>query len=227
MQYIKKQNTEPAGWKGWFTTATNHRTYDYGRDYGALVNLSSAKQFLLTEQNGLCAYCQQKLKLQQASIEHVIPKEYNLELSTSYFNLVAVCKETPKDWYGNDHCDKHKQSKMIAPLIFASASNVTELFNHRYFTANFDGSIHVKASATDEDKKLASVFIDVLNLNHNLLKDKRKREAIDPLFDAMNSLDAGEKRNFLKHQFQKILLNKERPFRMFLLIYIAGKIGIS
>src|SRR5690606_6701896 len=93
MQYIKKQNTPPPHWDLWFTVPPNRRTYDYALESGSLPQLRFAKQFLIDEQFSLCAYCQQKIDINSSSIEHVIPKVYNIEFSTSYLNLVAVCNK--------------------------------------------------------------------------------------------------------------------------------------
>jgi hypothetical protein len=102
MQYIKKQNTPPIEWDIWFTKAAGDRSYDYGNDNKSLTNLRQARQFLINEQHGLCAYCQQTISMENSSIEHVIAKEFNKELSTNYYNLVAVCKTQLKDTVTNN-----------------------------------------------------------------------------------------------------------------------------
>jgi len=63
MQFIQKQNIPPPNWDEWFTVAGNpgRRSFDYGADYTALTNLLHAKQYLIDEQYGLCAYCQQTI----------------------------------------------------------------------------------------------------------------------------------------------------------------------
>ena len=226
MQYIQKSGPQPGDWDLWFTTGTGNRSYNYNSDASAMRNLPLAKKHLLEEQNWLCAYCQQKLTLEQASIEHVIPKEFNKEQSTNYHNLVAVCKETPTDPIDDRvHCDKYKQSEMIASLIFSSASDVTQQSNHRFLEANSDGSISAKGKGSIEDKKLAEVFIEVLNLNHSLLKAKRAVDHLNPLISIATNFNRNDRRKFWKLQFSNISRDKERPFRMFLLIYIGRILG--
>lgn len=124
MQYIKKQNIPPSDWDKWFTTATGKRSYDYKTDYSALTQIENARAFLIAEQSELCAYCQKTIKLADSSIEHIVPKEQNIELSTNYHNLVAVCKTQVKDSNGQYHCDKAKVNKPITPFIFLSNSDV-------------------------------------------------------------------------------------------------------
>jgi hypothetical protein len=46
-------------------------------------NLQNAQAYLIPEQNGLCTYCQQKIEIENSSMEHLTPKEHNKELSTS------------------------------------------------------------------------------------------------------------------------------------------------
>jgi uncharacterized protein (TIGR02646 family) len=228
MQYIKKQNTPPPNWDVWFTTATSIRTYNYKADYDSLTNLIQAKQYLIDEQHGLCAYCQQTITNENSSIEHIIPKEFNIELSTCYYNLVAVCKTQLRDpTTGKFHCDKEKQSKLISPLIFVSNSDVTEIRNSSYFSAWADGTICPKSLLEHEQKIQAEAFISVLHLNHTLLKASRVKDVLDGIIAASYQIPKLQKRTFWQGQFKRILLTKNHPFRQFLLIFIAGKIGIN
>jgi uncharacterized protein (TIGR02646 family) len=229
MQYIPKQNTEPTNWNNWFTKGTGHRSFDYGADYSSLTNLNQAKNHLLEEQHHLCAYCQQKLTSETASIEHVIPKEFNKELSTNYHNLVAVCKDSPKDTLNNrKHCDKERGNKLLPSFIFYSNSEVTNTKNNPFFKAYADGKILPKDNILPEDKAQADAFINLLNLNHTQLIDRRAKDFLNGLINAYQSLPSHQQNNkFWKVQFDRILLNKTQPFRQFLLIYIGTKIGIN
>ncbi|TFF39142.1 retron system putative HNH endonuclease [Mucilaginibacter psychrotolerans] len=228
MEYIRKQEGPPEDWDLWFTTATGVRTFDYGSDYGALTNLPSAKEFLLREQNFLCAYCQQTLTKESASIEHVIPKEYNVELSTNYYNLVAVCKSPLKDPITSRlHCDKEKQSRIIIPLIFISNNSANIDRNNSWFDARSDGSIVPKHNASAEHFKQTEAFIETLNLNHLLLREARAKDALDPIIQVSSQIPINERANFWKSRYSRILVNPRQPFRQFMLIYIGKKIGLS
>ncbi len=228
MQYIKKQNLPPADWNEWFTKAAGGRSFDYGSDYGSLTNLSLARQFLIDEQNGLCAYCQQSIKIDNSSIEHVIPKEFNIELSTNYYNLVAVCRHPSKDPDTDKlHCDKGKGSNLITPLIFISSSDVTDQKSNCFFDALADGQITAKHTLSQEHIKQVESFISILNLNHKILKEKRAKDVIDGLIAAFGSIQNHQKNDFWQIQFDRILLNKKHPFRQFLLIFIGRKLGLS
>lgn len=233
MQYIKKQDIQPVNWDNWFTKATGARSYDYKRDNSSMTNLKESRRFLLNEQDELCAYCQQKLDkedLIDSSIEHVTPKGHNKELSTNYHNLVAVCKSPTKDpETGRLHCDKERGSLMISPIIFYSNSDVTETKNNRYFNVFSDGNIVAKHSLPESEKKQVEAFIEVLNLNHKTLREKRTKDILDGWISAFHSIPRIDPRKnlFWKVKFDNLLLNKKQPFRQFLLIYLGNKIGLN
>ncbi len=228
MQFIKKLVTQPADWDYWFTTTTNRRTYDYASDYSDLHHLRAAKHFLINEQNGCCAYCGQGISLDGSSIEHVVPKELNVSLSTDYHNLVAVCKKPVKDpETGKDHCDKEKGSRVITPFIFFADSDVTDKKGNTYFKSKSDGSIEANTNTTLSNWYQAQAFIEVLNLNHSLLRQNRAKDMLAGLLSAYIACPKGQKGIFWKVQFEHILKNKKIPYRQFLLNYIAGKIGVN
>lgn len=228
MQYIKKQNTPPDAWEDWFKKATGERSYDYRKDSGSMRQLLLARDFLINEQHGLCAYCQQSINESNSSIEHVVPKELNVELSTNYHNLVAVCKTQLKDpGTGRMHCDDEKGSKVITPFIFFFDSEATQQKNNQYFKADSNGKIEPKKGLSEELTKQVEAFIEVVNLNHSVLMQKRSKDIFGGLLDIYRSLPTWQKGTFWKEQYQRILKNPKQPFRQYLLIVIGTKIGIN
>jgi uncharacterized protein (TIGR02646 family) len=226
MQYIKKQNTPPFDWEVWFTKATGERTYDYA-DYSALTQLKYAKEFLLNEQHNLCAYCQKTISLERASIEHVIPKKCNKELSTNYYNLVAVCKVQTKDTEtGKLHCDKHKEDHPITPFIFFSDADVTNSKNNPYFDVGSNGEIRARRNLSFERSQQVEAFISVLNLNHKALKESRTKDVLDGILQVFRQLKPYQQKSFWESQFNRIVNDKKQPYRQYLLIYIGNKRGI-
>ena len=166
MQYIQKQPTEPADWNQWFTVPPGVRTFDYKVADARLTQL--ARAFLIQEQHGLCAYCQQTITLADSSIEHVTPKTHNRELSTVYFNLVAVCKRNQiKDsTTGRTHCDSTRGSTLLPPIIFYANATSRENKVNRYFDVGSNGKIEPKRGLDESTSKQVSAFIEILNLNH-------------------------------------------------------------
>lgn len=228
MQYIKKDNTPPPDWDAWFTTATNIRSYNYKLDQSALTELKFVKKHLIDAQDRLCAYCQKRIDMETASIEHVLPKEFNVERSTSYNNLVAVCKIPLIDPIDKrDHCDKEKGNKVITPLIFLSNCEVTETVNHAYFDVNADGSILPKLRLSNSHKGQVEAFIDTLNLNHSLLKEIRAKDLLDDHIQESRQFKGLQHRLYWKAQFDIVFKDKRQPYRQFLLIFMAKKLGIN
>lgn len=231
MQYIKKQNIEPTDWNTWFTVPPNRRTFDYGKDSSSLIQLRSAKQYLIDEQNSLCAYCQQKIDIDNSSIEHVTPKEHNKEVSTSYFNLVAVCnKSQVKDSStGKFHCDRVRGSELIPPVIFYSNSESNTDRLNALFRGYASGEIIANANLSISIKNQVEAFIDILNLNHSILKEKRAKDTLNGLTAAYSYLAKGSHQRsiFWRVQYDRILKNRYHPFREFLLVFIGPKIGLS
>jgi uncharacterized protein (TIGR02646 family) len=227
MQYIKKQNTEPANWNDWFTVPPNRRTYDYGRDRASLTNYSFILTHLINEQHGLCAYCQQKITVIDASIEHVTPKEYNKELSTNYFNLVAVCKkqQVSDPITGKLHCDSSRGSALITPIIFYVNASSTDTRLNKYFKAYSTGEVLAKDNLDSKTKNQVDAFIENLNLNHSVLKNKRAKDILNGISMAARSV--ADKHRFWRAQYYRILLDLKHPFREYLLIYIGPKIGLN
>lgn len=230
MQYIKKQNKPPVDWDWWFTKATKVRSFDYALDSSSLTRLQLAKEFLINEQNGLCAYCQTPLTIGNSSIEHVIPKGFNKELSTNYFNLVAVCNLRDKDpETGKLHCDNEKGSSLVSPVIFDTRTASTGNAVNFYFAAFANGEIRPRNGLPDVTRIQVESFIEITNLNHKILKEKRVKDVLNGLIDAYQSIpkNSHHKSRFWPSQYKRIFLNPGHPFREYLLIFIGRKLGYN
>lgn len=227
MQYIKKQPTEPQDWKDWFTVPPNRRTYDYNKDSSALPSLALAKKFLLQEQNWLCAYCQSKLDEATSSIEHITPKSKNVDLSTNYHNLVVVCKSPLSDPDTNKkHCDKERGNLLLPSVIFYSDSDCTEIASNRFFCAYSDGKLDVNHNLPEHEKQQIQAFIEILNLNHSLLRSKRAKGYIRIFSQNLSAIPKLQRKAFIMSEYNRVLFNTKLPYRQFILIYLAGKLGI-
>lgn len=223
MQYIQKQELQPKDWDNWFKTANGVRTFDYLKAQNNGADLKAVREYLIKEQHYLCVYCQSKITIDNSSIEHVIPKSLNLELSTNYHNLVAVCQNQIKDENERLHCDKEKGSLPILPYIFYSNSDVNIEMNNSYFRASNDGSIIAKANIKENEYFQIRSFIDILNLNHTILLQKRK-SAIYAMTTVFKNLSKNQKKVFWKSKLNTFVANKSNPYRQFLLIYCQSKL---
>jgi uncharacterized protein (TIGR02646 family) len=227
MQYIDKSDSEPREWNAWFTTGTGRRSYDYAADQGGLLDLPLAKAHLWHEQNGLCAYCQSKLPIENASIEHVIPKTHNVPMSTNYHNLVVVCKKTVVDPDTlRRYCEPVRGDRLIPSLVFYRNAMVAEV-NHAFFDAYADGTVGAMGNLPPEIKFQVASFIEILNLNHEHLKTKRAKDALSPILEAFKTINPARKRDFLRSEFNRVERDPTSPFRQFLLIYLGKKIGLN
>lgn len=227
MQFIPKKETPPMDWNLWFSTGTGIRSYDYKADYSALRDIVYAKKYLLEEQHELCAYCQKSLTVENASIEHVIPKEHNVPYSTNYHNLVAVCKDSNADGNGRRYCEPIRGSELLPPIVFYKDAEVSREKNNAYFKANRDGTISPKPNCLESKKKQVEAFIEILNLNHSSLVKNRKN-ALDGILGPWYVIsDNRQKQNYLRTQFDRVLNFEQIPFRQFLLIYLGEKLGIN
>ncbi len=228
MQFINKHHLIPPDWDAWFTTANGRRTYDYEADYGELHNLDLAKNHLINEQNGLCAYCQKQLTISTASIEHIVPKSQNKALSTNYYNLVAVCKNPPVDPLNNKrHCDKERGNKLLVNIIMLQDCQVTKTKNHSYFAANSDGSLSTKHSIIQELSDPIDAFLNILNINHHSILKNNRAQLLHKIIEPSKNMSHSEKSRYYRAQFHRILNDKRIEYRQYLLIWFGNKIGIN
>jgi uncharacterized protein (TIGR02646 family) len=223
MEFINKTTKPPKNWETWFTLPTGTMAFDYRVDAGAIVFMNEIRGHLLAEQNSLCAYCQSQLDLKNSSIEHFIPKSKNINLSTTYHNLVAVCKNPSKDIDGKQHCDKSRSILPLPALIFYNDCKCESVKGHPYFQANQDGSISPNPNAESFFQYELSRVIEELNLNHSVLVNQR-RSAGRGIFKVWGNLtDKDSKRKYMRVQFERINNDLGHPFRQYLLICIRMK----
>ena len=160
--------------------------------YNALYN--NTKQLLLTilisEQKGLCAYCNQKIIIQNATVEHLICQSHNPNYDLNYHNLFAVCK-------GNDgvktksHCDKYRANGsgndyffpfiLFDKCVTQSWDNVNPFFDVELYpkTKDVTGKIIAKQQNVNgypSIKNKITNAIAILNLNAEILIEARKQK---------------------------------------------------
>lgn len=158
--------------------------------------------------------------MSNSSIEHVTPNNSNPNCSTHYHNLVVVCKDSEKDSVGRKHCDKERGNKLLAPLIFYKEAQVTKLNAHGFLDAEREGTIFPLAKDPDSPiHKQVAAFIEILNLNHKFLLDKRKED-----WKKLEDAAIGKDDIYWHALFEMLLEDTTQPFRQFLLILVKKKL---
>ena len=222
MQYINKTSVEPANWANSFLSIAGVRIYDYRQ----LPTPNGAKQHLITEQNGLCAYCQKAIDMANSTIEHVIPYGQSPLISTSYHNLVAVCANFAKDEKKRLHCDKARLDTILPPIIFHKEFTHPAGLNCKYFRPQDDGSLSVTPYNYRMDWNIhlqVVAFIEILNLNHYNLK-KNRSEILREWILELGTLTERQIRRYWQIKYDEIIADLSFPFRQFFLIYIREQL---
>ena len=72
---------------------------------------------LVAEQCGLCCYCQQRITVNNASVEHKFSQKKHSNMTLDYGNMAAVCKRTEGLPRSRQYCDKFKGKKENERLL--------------------------------------------------------------------------------------------------------------
>ncbi|WMY92512.1 retron Ec78 anti-phage system effector HNH endonuclease PtuB [Snodgrassella communis] len=124
---------------------------------------------LINMQNGLCAYCECKLK-KDYHVEHFRCRDQFPQNEFDWNNLFASCNNS-------DHCgrykddaktDKYHIEDLLKPDIEADNPR-------KYFTNIPQGLIKINSNLTDREKDRALETLKVLNLNEKNLANRRKK----------------------------------------------------
>ena len=169
---------------------------------------------LISEQMGVCAYCQQHLNLNSATIEHHCERsicngtEGTSDLRLDYKNLMAVC--LGKGGQPTEtHCDTRK-AECAGPNATANGLpmqvNPTKLAHIN--TISYSSTGLIRSSNTVYEKEIN----ELLNLNAKNLKAKRQVKWLNILRSSKNR----GKGNIDTRRMKKILLDdlalKERSY---------------
>lgn len=119
------------------------------------------RQSLLQDQGYICAYCMSAIEnnAKSTKIEHYVPRNDSNEMK--YKNLLAVCYGGEGSSDKQQTCDTHKKQKVLTINPQIQKDIETIYYKH-------DGSI------VSNDKKYNEEINNILNLNVQVLKDKRK-----------------------------------------------------
>lgn len=170
MKHITK-HTEPASFTAW---KLNNPTATYKEDLKQERAIKQElKKSLIDEQHGLCCYCECTITKDTSHIEHFKPKGNPLysNLQLDYNNLHASCGFN-RSGKPEEHCGHKKYDEFVPELISPLEPDCSTHFAYTLF-----GEIK---HTTNRGK----ITIELLNLNSELLKEKRRN-----LIDFFLSLD--------------------------------------
>ncbi len=143
---------------------------------------------LLKNQQGLCIYCQRKLKakkvlsdlsteeirelkkeIRKSMIEHIRPRTKYPELTYVFCNLSVACN---KEYDKTEYCEDVKHSEYTEALFLnpLEESNIEQ-----YFGYDQDGAVFPK----DNNEKAYYMINVVLDLNNDVLKSFRSYSFLD------------------------------------------------
>ena len=136
-----------------------HANYDNYTDKAAL------RHALVTEQRGLCCYCQSRIRATPdcMKIEHWQCQADHPERQIDFVNLLGVCRGNEGQSFDKQHCDTRKGN---TGLCFSVCDPAHPIDRRIRFLG--DGKISSDVAAIDE------AINDVLNLNLSRLVSNRK-----------------------------------------------------
>jgi uncharacterized protein (TIGR02646 family) len=181
MRFIQKQNTTPLQFSNIVNGVAGYNAL-YNNQKQAILSI------LIEEQQGLCAYCNQRITPKTATIEHLICQSHNPTFDLKYFNQFAVCRgnEGP---IPTSHCDKFRangsRNDYFIPYILfdqcitTSWNDLNPFFDVDYNqkTQLFSGRIiprNTNLNGFPNNQQRVNEAIHILNLNAEILINARK-----------------------------------------------------
>lgn len=121
------------------------------------------EHMLLEEQNFKCPYCESLIYDEsEGNIEHIRPKDKFKELYLDYNNFLTSCRSSYS-------CDNFKGSKWDENFINPVLEDPRDYFTYDLYSGEI-----IPKSDDKMIKEKAEKTIEILNLNHNNLKNKRR-----------------------------------------------------
>lgn len=148
------------------------------------------KRALIGEQGHICAYCGKRIGIENSILEHIAPRSEFKRHQFDYHNLVLSCRGSREEkGKTKHHCDMKKSEKEINVNPVHDYYEWEESFNY-----GIDGSVSTSPNKNDYKK-----LIDVLNLNSEVLKRKRKAALVGFLTTPRKLENGLIKREYIKY----------------------------
>jgi uncharacterized protein (TIGR02646 family) len=165
-----------------------HRAKEYaGYDNIPTDTKKELKEALLMEQGHVCCYCMKRIHFEDMKVEHWKPQRY-VELSLLYINMLGACD-------GNEGNPRHLQCCDTRKGEDELTINPLDSNSEAWIKYRDDGRIF------SDDETVNNDLNDVLNLNHQTIKDNRK-SIIDGIVGCLN-------RKYPKKQWTKSNIQEE------------------
>lgn len=150
-------------------------------DYDNYKDKKALREFLISEQRGLCCYCMSRIAAEHNSmkIEHWKSQRKCPDEQLQYRNLLGACmggEGSPRD---HQHCDTYKGDKNLKWNPAEPQRRIEDWLQYRT-----DGSIRSR------DEQFDSELDHVLNLNTPRLRAIRKAK-LDGILAAWRQLERG------------------------------------
>lgn len=173
---------------------------------------SDVHHALLTEQGFICCYCgiaiARELEIDPtlgeenlpSHIEHFKPRTYYRDLELDYGNFLASCGKTRTDYTKQQtifHCQEHCGQKKGNSLLPISPLQIdcSDFFK-------FSSSGRIEPTDNPEKKQVAQQTIDLLNLNHEVLINRRSTAISAALLDI---------EQYTNDEIQKLIQGYDEP----------------
>ncbi len=130
------------------------------------------KEFLTTEQSGLCAYCECDLSSTKSHLEHIKPRSLYNNLKFEYTNLVVSCNGVflcETDPQLGRTCG-HKKENEYDEDLFLNPIELLGIGSYFIYDAETGAILPSEAVSTDS----AKYMISLLHLDIPYLRDARK-----------------------------------------------------
>lgn len=194
-----------------FTSWKNLENDDWKPSWDNFQNPQKAEllERLISDQKGICCYCECRISVENSHIEHLVPRSASVDLRLEFHNLVASClKETEKGQPLT--CGKARGDWNEVGYLSPCEPKAREEVIY-----NMDG----KVSAKSRDHE---VFVTKLNLNSRLKVDGRLAAA-SVIVEDVNLTDAD-----VRQLLAALLQKDELPEYISFLVSAANEnFGIS
>jgi len=176
---------------------------------------SDLKDLLISEQKGLCCYCQQVITNNNSTIEHFLPQSKYKKHETEYLNLHLACKYSRGKGIKKEdkYCDVKKGNDLIINAIlhpecetFFRYTKNGEILPNDFIFKNYK-EFNKNVEKLNLKNQAILHLINVLNLNSIDLINKRKKTYNDTL-KAMRKMSNAKKIAFLNKENAKQKLSR-------------------